>query len=54
MGYLRRVLSVTLRGKHHRSETRKVQENKPLLRIERSQLCLFGHVSRMSQERMAN
>jgi len=25
----------------------------PLLRIERSQLCLFGHVSRMSHESLA-
>ena len=39
MGYLRRVLGVTLRDKKHRRETRKAQDVKPLLRIERSQLC---------------
>jgi len=38
MGYLRRVLCVTLRDKEHRSEIRKAQDVKPLLRIERSQL----------------
>jgi len=39
MGYLRRVLDVTLRDKEHRSEIRKARDVKPLLRIERSQLC---------------
>ena len=38
MGYLRRVLGVTLRDKEHRAETREAQDTKPLLRIERSQL----------------
>jgi len=51
MGYLRRVLGVTLGDKEHRS---KAQDVKPLFRIERSQLCSFGQVSKMSQERMAN
>jgi len=35
---LRRVLGVTLRDKEHRSEIRKAQDVKILLRIERSQL----------------
>jgi len=38
MGYLRRILGVTLRDKEHRSEIRKARDVKPLLRIERSQL----------------
>jgi len=54
MGYLRRVLGVILRYKDHRSEICKAQDVKPLLRIERSQLCQFGHVSKMSQERIVN
>jgi len=39
MGYLRRVLGVTLRDKEHRSEISKARDANPLLRIERSQLC---------------
>jgi len=39
MRYLRRVLGVTLRDKEQRSEIREVQDVKPLLRIEGSQLC---------------
>jgi len=39
MGYLRRVLGVTLRDKEHRSDLREAQDVKPLLRIERSELC---------------
>jgi len=39
MGYSRRVLGVTLRDKECRSEIRKTQDVKPLLLIERSQLC---------------
>jgi len=35
---LRNVLGVTLRDKEHRSEIRKAQDVKPLLRIERCQL----------------
>jgi len=38
-GYLRRVLDVTIHNKEHRSEIRKAQDVKPLLLIERSQLC---------------
>jgi len=38
MGYLRRVLAVTLRDKEHRSEISKARDVKPLLRIDRSQL----------------
>ena len=51
MGYLRRVLGVTLRDKERRSEIRKARDVKPLLRIERSKLCQFSHVSRTSQEK---
>jgi len=36
MGYLRRVLGVTVRDKEHRSEIRKARDGKLLLRIERS------------------
>jgi len=39
VGNLRRVLGVTLRNKKHRSEIGKTRDVKPLLRIERSQLC---------------
>jgi len=39
MRYLRRVLGVALRDKEYRSEIRKAWDVKPLLRIERSQLC---------------
>jgi len=53
MGYLRRVLFVTLCDKEHRSEIG-ARDTKPLLRIEKSQLCKFGHVSRISRERLAN
>jgi len=53
MGYLRRVLGATLRDKEHMSDIGKARYVKPLLRMERSQLCWFGHVSRMSRERMA-
>jgi len=35
MGYLRRILGVTLRDKEHRSETHKARDVKPLTRIER-------------------
>jgi len=34
MGYLRRVLGVTLRDKEHRSDIRKAQHVEPLLRTE--------------------
>ena len=39
MGYLRRVLGVTLRNKEHRSEIREARDVNPLLRMERSHLC---------------
>ena len=39
IGHLQRVLGVTLRDKDHRSEISKARDIKPLLRIERSQLC---------------
>jgi len=39
IGYFRRVLGVKLCDKDHRSEIRKTRDVKPLLRIERSQLC---------------
>jgi len=39
MGYLQRVHGVTLRDKEHRSEICEARNIKPLLRIERSQLC---------------
>jgi len=39
MGYLRRVLGVAIRDKERRSEIGKARDVKPLLRIERSQLC---------------
>jgi len=39
MRYLRRVFSITLRDKEHRSEIRKAQDVKTLLWIERSQTC---------------
>jgi len=53
MGFLRKVLDVTLRDKEHRSEIRKARDVKLLLRIDRSQIRWFGHVSRMLQERLA-
>jgi len=48
MGYLRRVLGVTLRDNEHRSEI-----CKPGMSTKRFQLCYFGHVSRLAQERRA-
>ena len=35
---------MTLRDKEHRSEIREARNVMPLFRIERSQLCQFGHV----------
>ena len=46
MGFLQRIEGVTLFNKMRSSET------PLLLRIERSQLRWFGHVSRMPQERL--
>ena len=53
MRFLRRVEGVTLFNKVRSSELRKSLNIEPLLlRIERSQLRWFGHVSRMPQERL--
>ena len=51
--FLRRIKGVTLFNKVGSSEIRKSLNIEPLLlRIERSQLIWFGHVSRMPQERL--
>ena len=51
--FLRRIEGVTLFNKVSNSEIRKSLNIEPLpLRIERSQLRWFGHVSRMPQERL--
>ena len=53
MRFLRRIEEVTLFNKVRSSETRKsLNIESLLLRTERSQLRWFGHVSRMSQERL--
>ena len=53
MRFLRRIEGVTLFNKVRSSEIRKSLNVEPLLlRIERSQLRWFGHVSRMPQERL--
>ena len=53
MRFLRRIEGVTLLDKVRSSEIRKSLNVDPLLlRIERSQLRWYGHVSRMSQERI--
>ena len=53
MRFLRRIEVVTLFNKVRSSEIRKSLNIEPLLlRIERSQLRWFGHVSRMPQERL--
>ena len=53
MRCLRRIEGVTLFNKVRSSEIRKSLNIEPLLlRIERSQLRWFGHVSRMPQERL--
>ena len=55
MRFLRKIEGVTLFDKMHSSEIRKSLNIEPLLlRIERSQLRWFGHVSRMPQERLPN
>ena len=52
MSFLRRIEGVTLFSKVRSFEIRKSLNIEPLLlRIERSQLRWFGHVSRMPQER---
>ena len=51
--FLRRIQEVTLFNKVPSSEIRKSLNIEPLLlRIERSQLRWFSHVSKMSQERL--
>ena len=53
MRFLRKIERVTLFNKVRSSEIRKSLNIEPLLlRIERSQLRWFGHVSRMPQERL--
>ena len=53
MRFLRRIEGVTLFNKVRSSEIRESLNIEPLLlRIERSQLRWFGHVSRMPQERL--
>ena len=53
MRFLRRIEGVTLFNKVRSSEIRKsLNIEQLLLRIERSQLRWFGHVSRMPQERL--
>ena len=53
MRFLRKIEGVTLFNKVRSSEIRKSLNIEPLLlRIERSQLRWFGHVSRMPQERL--
>ena len=53
MRFLRRIEGITLFNKVRSSEIRKSLNIEPLLlRIERSQLRWFGHVSRMPQERL--
>jgi len=53
MRFLQRIEGVTLFNKVRSSEIRKSLNIEPLfLRIARSQLRWFGHVSRMPQERL--
>ena len=53
MHILRKIEEVTLFNKVRSSEIRKSLNIEPLLlRIERSQLRWFGHVTRMPQERL--
>ena len=55
MRFLQRFERVSLFKEVHSSEIRKSLNIEPLLlRIERSQLRWFGHVSRMPQERLPN
>jgi len=52
MFFLRKVYSVTFRDELRSCEIRRAPNIEPLLRIERSQLLWFGHVSRMPHERL--
>ena len=55
MRFLRRIEGVTVFNKMRRSQIRKSLNIEPLLlRIERSQLRWFGHISRMPQENLPN
>jgi hypothetical protein len=54
MGFLRRVSGVTILDRVRSSEIRESLQVEPLLlRIERSQLRYYGHVVRMSEDRIA-
>jgi len=53
MRFLRRLCVVTLRDKLRSCEMRRALNVEPLLRIQRSQLLWFGHVSRITHERLA-
>jgi len=53
LGYLRRVHDVKLRDKVRSCEIGETLKVEPLLRMKRSQLRWFGHVTRMPQERLA-
>ena len=54
MRFLQKIERVTLFNKMRSSEIRKSLNIEPLLlRIKRSQLRWFGHVSRMPQERLS-
>ena len=53
MRFLRRIETITLFNKVRSSEIQKFLNTEPLLlRIERSQLRWFGHVSKLPQERL--
>jgi len=53
MGFLRNVHGVTLRNKVRNCEISKVLKVEPLLHIARSQPLWVGHVSKISQHRLA-
>ena len=53
MGFLQRVHCVTLGDKVRSCEILRALNVEKLLRIERSQICWFGHVSSMTHERLA-
>ena len=53
MGFLWRVNGVTLRNKVRSCQIDKTLNIEAFLRIERSQLRWFGHMSRMSQDKLA-
>ena len=54
MGFLRRISGLTLSDKVKSADIRESLNIESLLfRLERSQLCWYGHVTRMPQERIA-